>query len=41
VRGVIDPEEDRFLVLRLDRRGKVLTLGKAVAPVDPPWYYVS
>jgi CRISPR-associated protein Cas2 len=41
VRGAIDPEEDRFLVLRLDRRGKVLTLGKAIAPVDPPWYYVS
>jgi CRISPR-associated protein Cas2 len=41
VRGVIDPEEDRFLVLRLDRRGKILTLGKAIAPVDPPWYYVS
>jgi CRISPR-associated protein Cas2 len=41
VRGVIDSEEDRFLLLRLDRRGKILTLGRAVAPVDPPWYYVS
>lgn len=41
VRGVIDPEEDRFLILRLDPRGKVLTLGRAMAPVDPPWYCVS
>ena len=36
VRGVIDSEEDRFLLLRLDRRSKILTLGKAVVPVDPP-----
>ena len=41
VRGVIDPEEDRFLLLRLDHRGKIHTLGKAIAPVDPPWFYVS
>jgi CRISPR-associated protein Cas2 len=41
VRGVIDAEEDRFLLLRLDRRSTILTLGKAVVPADPPWYSVS
>jgi len=38
---VIDPEEDRFLVLRLDPRGKVQTLGVAVRPVDPRYFYVG
>ena len=41
VRSVLDSEEDRFVLLRLDARGKVRTLGKAVEPVDPPWFYVG
>jgi CRISPR-associated protein Cas2 len=41
VRAVLDAEEDRFVLLRLDPRGKVRTLGKAVKPVDPPWFYVG
>ena len=41
VRGVLDAEEDRFVLLRLDPRAKVRTLGKAVKPVDPPWFYVG
>ena len=41
VRAVLDPEEDRFLLVRLDPRSKVRALGKAVAPVDPPWFYVG
>jgi CRISPR-associated protein Cas2 len=41
VRSVLDAEEDRFVLLRLDPRGKVRTLGKAVKPVDPPWFYVG
>jgi CRISPR-associated protein Cas2 len=41
VRAVLDPEEDRFVLVRLDPRAKVRTLGKAVAPVDPPWFYVG
>lgn len=31
----IDPDEDRILILRLDPRVKVHTLGKAVPPSDP------
>jgi len=41
VQGVIDLEEDRFFLLRLDGRGKVRTLGKAVKPKDPAWFYVG
>jgi len=41
VRAVIDRDEDRFLLLRLDPRGKVRTLGKAIKPTDPPWFYVG
>jgi CRISPR-associated protein Cas2 len=41
VRGVLDRYEDRFLLVRLDPRGKVRTLGKAIKPTDPPWFYVG
>lgn len=41
VRAVIDKEEDRFFLVRLDPRGKVRTLGKAVKSEDPPWFYVG
>jgi CRISPR-associated protein Cas2 len=41
VHAVLDADEDRFVLLRLDARGKVRTLGKAVKPVDPPWFYVG
>lgn len=34
-------EEDALLVLRLDPRQKVTTLGRAVAPLDPNWFYVG
>jgi CRISPR-associated protein Cas2 len=38
---VIDPDEDRFFVMRLDPRSKVQTLGVAVRPVDPRYFYVG
>ena len=38
---VIDPEEDRFLVLRLLGGGHVYTLGKAVPPQDGSFFYVG
>ncbi len=38
---LLDPDEDRFLILRLDPRGKIRTRGKAVKPQDPPWFYVG
>ena len=41
VRAVIDHIEDRFVLLRLEPRGKYRVLGRAVAPTDPPWFYVG
>jgi len=38
---VIDPEEDRFLLLKLDARCRVRILGKAVLPQDGSFYYVG
>ncbi len=39
--AVIDPAEDRFLLLRLDPRSKVITLGVAQPPVEPTLYYMG
>ena len=39
--ALIDPQTDRFLLLRLDPRSRVFTLGKAVAPADPDYFYVG
>lgn len=36
---LLDETEDRFLLLRLDPRSPVLTLGIADAPVDAPYFY--
>jgi CRISPR-associated protein Cas2 len=41
ISGVIDHDEDRFVLLRLDPRSKVRTLGIAVKPVDPAYFYVG
>jgi len=41
MRALLDPVEDRFLLLRLEPRGKIRVRGKAVKPVDPPWFYVG
>ncbi|MBH2009311.1 hypothetical protein [Polaromonas sp.] len=38
---LIDLDTDRFLLLRLDPRSRVHTLGKAVAPADPDYFYVG
>jgi len=38
---VIDPVEDRFIVLRLAGAKHVRTLGKAVLPQDGSFYYVG
>jgi len=34
-------EEDSFLLLRLDPRARVLTLGKAIEPADEPYFYLA
>lgn len=41
VRGVIDPIEDRFLLLPLAGDREVATLGIALPPEDPDYYYVG
>lgn len=37
---LLDEETDRLLLLRLDPRPRVITLGIAVPPADPPYYLV-
>lgn len=39
--SLIDLATDRFLLLRLDPRSRVHTLGKAVAPADPDYFYLG
>ncbi|MDP2368774.1 hypothetical protein [Rhodoferax sp.] len=38
---LLDLDTDRFLLLKLDPRSRVHTLGKAVAPADPDFFYVG
>lgn len=38
---VLEEDEDSFLLLRLDPRQQVLTLGKALEPVDQPYFYLA
>lgn len=41
IASIIDLLEDRFLLLKLDTRCRVRTLGKAVPPQDGSFYYVG
>ena len=41
MRSLLDLETDRFVLLRLDPRSRVHTLGQAVAPQDPDFFYVA
>jgi CRISPR-associated protein Cas2 len=41
IQALLDPVEDRFVLLRLEPRGKTRVRGKAVKPMDPPWFYVG
>jgi len=38
---VLQEDEDSFLLLRLDPRACVLTLGKALEPADSPYFYLA
>ena len=38
---VLDLDEDRFFLVRLDPRSKVQTLGIAIRPADPGVFYVG
>lgn len=39
IRQALDATEDSFMLLRLDPRARVYTLGIAVTPEDPPFFY--
>ncbi|MEA3411986.1 MAG: CRISPR-associated endonuclease Cas2 [Pseudomonadota bacterium] len=41
IRNVIDEDEDRFMLLRLDPRSRVRVLGIAVRPADPEYFFVG
>ena len=41
MRALLDLGTDRFLMLRLDPRSRVHTLGKAIQPADPDYFYVG
>jgi len=41
MREVIEPNEDRFLLIPVEMRSRVRVLGIAVAPEDPPFYYAG
>lgn len=41
VRDILDLDEDRFLLLPLTRGDDIQTLGVAVKPTDPDFYYVG
>jgi CRISPR-associated protein Cas2 len=38
---VLDEDADSFLLLRLDPRARVITLGKAIEPADEPYFYLA
>jgi CRISPR-associated protein Cas2 len=38
---VLETAEDRFLLVGLDPRSRVYTLGVATEPVDPPFFYIG
>jgi CRISPR-associated protein Cas2 len=39
--GAINARGDRLMVLQLDPRAAMHTLGKAEAPPNPPWFYIG
>ncbi len=41
IQQVMEIQEDRFFLLKLDGRCQVITLGRAVPPQDGQFYYVG
>ena len=39
--ALLESEEDRFALLRVEPRAAPRTLGLAVPPSDPDWFYVG
>ncbi|QTR48559.1 CRISPR-associated endonuclease Cas2 [Candidatus Thiothrix anitrata] len=38
---ILEEDTDSFLLIRLDARQTVHTLGLGVAPIDPDWFYLG
>lgn len=41
MRTLLELEEDRFVLQRLDPRSKLFAIGKAIAPADPDYFYIG
>jgi len=41
LRDAIEPAVDQAVILRLDPRARIETLGIAVKPADPPFFYIG
>jgi len=41
MRRLLALDTDRFLLLRLDPRSRVHTLGRALQPADPDYFYIG
>ena len=41
MRGIIDTNEDRFLLLPLGAEDDIKTLGRGVAPTDHSYFYIG
>lgn len=41
LKGLIDEDEDRVHIFQVDRRGHILTLGIALLPRDPSYFYID
>lgn len=41
VTDILSRVEDRFVLIRLDPRGKIRVRGRGVKPTDPPWFYMG
>ncbi len=41
VKEILDEEEDRFMLIRLDPRSRISVMGIAVKPADPEYFYVG
>lgn len=39
--AILDAEQDRLLLVRLDPRGAAITLGVAQRPADPNCFYIA
>lgn len=41
LKNIVDPQEDRFMLLPLADPTDIQVLGRAVRPIDPDFYYVG